>query len=389
MNTEIFKTFTIDDFILDEDFREIVQNSDSSDRLNDLLERFPEKRREINLAIQVIRGLEVKKFHQPYHRKKELWQQIIHFQKKQIRFFYFKVAASILLLIGFGSATFYLTKQVRIDRAIVANIPPPSDNATLILANGKTVSISSKQSTVKYSSDGSGILVNDSSVIADSVSDDRLNQLIVPYGKHSYILLSEGTRVWLNSGSKLVFPSIFKGNTREVYLEGEAFFEVASNEQKPFYVKTDAFKTKVYGTKFVIQAYKLDNAYSIVLVEGKVSMNVNKNSVSQEIFLTPNQKATITKGKEIFEIVNVENTDLYTAWVEGYLTFSNTEVADLLKRVSRYYNITIEMELTDDVEKIYGKLDLKDNCDRVLDGIAFISKTKYEKRGNKYVFMSN
>jgi ferric-dicitrate binding protein FerR (iron transport regulator) len=259
----------------------------------------------------------------------------------------------------------------------------------LILANGKTVSISSKQSTVKYSSDGSGIMVNDSSVIADSVSDDRLNQLIVPYGKHSYILLSEGTRVWLNSGSKLVFPSIFKGNTREVYLEGEAFFEVASNDEKPFYVKTDAFKTKVYGTKFDIQAYKLDNAYSIVLVEGKVSMNVNKNSVSQEIFLTPNQKATITKGKEIFEIVNVENTDLYTAWVEGYLTFSNTEVADLLKRVSRYYNITIEMELTDDVEKIYGKLDLKDNCDRVLDGIAFISKTKYEKRGNKYVFMSN
>lgn len=383
-----FKFYTTDDFILDENFREIVRESGSTDRLKELLESLPEKQQEINLAVHVIRGLHVEKFQQPVKRKHELWQQIPQNQKRQVRFLYLKYAASLLLLIGLGSAVFYLATPKRIDQAIVAKVYP-SNNATLILADGKKIIIRSKQSTVQYSADGSGIMVNDSSSIAQAVSDDGLNQMIVPYGKHSYILLSDGTKVWLNSGSKLIFPPVFKENTREVFLVGEALFDVTKNKEKPFYVKTDAFRMKVYGTKFNVQAYQQDNDYSIVLVEGKVSMNTNKDLPSQEVFLAPNQKATISKGEEKFEITNVENTEFYTVWVEGYLTFKNEEISDLLKRVSRYYNVTIETELPDYVEKIYGKLDLKDDLERVLDGIAFISKTKYEKKGNKYVFMIN
>ncbi|MCX6222890.1 MAG: FecR family protein [Bacteroidia bacterium] len=388
MNLEHFKLYTTDDFIFDDDFRKIVQESGHSDRLKVLLENLPEKRNEINIAVHVLRGLHVERFHQPYQRKKDLWHQILQAQKKQVRFMYFRYAASLLLLIGVGSAVLYIAAKKNVDKVIVAN-NPPSDNATLILADGKEVSISSKQSTVHFSSDGSGIVVNDTSGVAQAVSNDGLNQMIVPYGKRSFVLLSEGTKVWLNSGSKLVFPSVFKGKTREVYLEGEALFDVTKNNEKPFYVKTDVFKMKVYGTKFNVQAYLQDNAYSIVLVEGKVSMNINNSVQLTEVFLAPNQKASLTKGQGNFEINNVENTEIYTAWIEGYLTFVNEEVPDLLKRVSRYYNVTIETELPDNVEKIYGKLDLKDDLERVLDGIAFISKTKYKKEGNKYVFMAN
>jgi len=387
MNLEYFKTYTTDDLILDEDFREIVRESSSDNRLKELLENLPEKREEINLAVQILRGLHSKNIHQANKRKEELWQQILRQQKKRIRLpFYLKLAASFFLLIGIGSAVLYLTTYKQSEKIIVSN-EPPSDDTRLILANGKTVSISSKQSKIQYSPDGSGIMVNDTSGIAQPVSDEEPNQMIVPYGKRSNIILSDGTRVWLNSGSKLVFPPAFKGKSREVILEGEAFFEVTRDAEKPFYVKTDAFRMKVYGTKFNVKAYQQDHAYNIVLVEGKVSMNLNEDLQAQEVFLAPSQKASISKGDEKFVITTVENTDAYTAWVNGYLTFTNEEVTDVLKRVSRYYNATIEIELPPNIEKIYGKLDLKDDLERVLDGIAFISKTKYKKLDNKYVFM--
>ncbi len=388
MDQERFITYTTDDFILDEDFREIVRESASTDRLKELLENHPEKQYEINLAAEIIIGLQVEKFQQTHNKKQDLWQSILKSQKRQFRILFLKVAASIVLMIGIGGSAFYVSTHRQVDNVVV-NKTLPSENATLILADGKAVAISSKQSTVHYSTDGSGIVVNDSSSLSQSVVDDGLNQMIIPYGKRSFIMLSEGTKVWLNSGSKLVFPPSFKGKTREVFLEGEALFDVAPNNEKPFYVKTERFKMKVYGTKFNVQVYQQDNDYSIVLIEGKVSLKVENNLPEKEIFLEPNQKATISKDKDSFEITNVENTEFYTAWVEGYLTFTNEEVTGLLKRVSRYYNVTIETNLPENAEKIYGKLDLKDDLKRVLDGIAFISKTKYEKQGNKYIFINN
>jgi len=383
MNTERYKTYKTDDFIYDEDFRGIVRSSSSDDRLKEFLESMPEKRYEINLAVQIIRGLHKTKFQQSANRKKELWQKIETKQKKHVQLSFVRYAASFLLLLCAGSTLFYFTTRNQSDKSIVAK---NTNDAQLILANGKTVSISSKQSTIKYSSDGSGILVNDSSGVGQSVEGMGLNKLIVPFGKRSLITLSDGTKVWLNSGSTLSFPPAFRGKTREVNLTGEAFFDVTHNKEKPFYVKTDAFKMKVYGTRFDVRAYEQDKDYNIVLVEGKVSMNSSNNSRSKEVFLSPNHKATISRGAEDFEISDVDNMETYTSWTEGYLTFSNSDISDLLKQVSRYYNATIEVNMPTNNEKIYGKLDLKDNLERVLDGIAFISKTNYKKIGNKYVF---
>jgi len=389
MDAENFKSYTAEEFVHDEYFREIVRESGSTNRLSQLLEELPEKRHEIETAVYLVRGLDVNMFQQPYLRKKELWNPILQAHRRQVRLLYFRYAASLLLLIGIGSTIFYFTTIKKVDGVMVVNTTP-TDNAILILGNGKKVSINSKQSIVEMASDGSEIMVNDSSVISQSVSDNALNQIIIPYGKRSYVLLSDGTKVWLNSGSKLVFPTVFKGKTREVLLEGgEALFDVAKNKEKPFFVKTDAFRMKVYGTKFNVQAYLQDNEYNIVLVEGKVSMLANRGLQSQEIFLAPNQKATFSKGNGNFEITKVENTLFYTAWIDGYLTFTDEEVTNVLKRISRYYNVTIEVVLPDKVEKIYGKLDLKDDVEKVLDGLAFISKTKYEKKGDKYVFINN
>ena len=387
MDAQQYNHYTVDDFILDDDFRKIVSKSGSND-LNELINNFPEKKTEILLAAKLIRNLQPGDFYQSDIRKKELWHQLVKQQNRKTRFLYFRYAASFLLLVGIGSIAYFLIDQKQTSQ-IATPTELPANDAFLILSNGKAVAINSKQSTVQYSSDGSGVLVNDSSTIAQPVSEEGFNQMIVPYGKRSFMILSEGTKVWLNSGSKLIFPPAFKGKAREVVLEGEAFFDVAPNVEKPFYVKTDVFRMKVYGTKFNIQAYRQDKDYNIVLVEGKVSMNSNSDLQAKEVFLAPNQKASIIKGDQKIDVTMVENTNIYTAWVDGYLTFSNEELPVLLERVSRYYNAEIEIDPNANIETIYGKLDLKDDLEPVLDGIAFISKTSYIKQGNKYIFKTN
>lgn len=386
MDTEKYKNFTTDDFILDDNFREIVSKPGSNILLREFIENFPEKESEIILAVKLIQNLYAGEFQQSEIRKNSLWNQIVEQQNRKKRFLYFRYAASFLLFVGISSVVYFVANRKQAEQVVVTELPVP--DALLILADGKTMSISSKQSTIQYSADGSGIIV-DSAGVVQHISSDGVNQMIVPYGKRSFITLSEGTKVWMNSGSRLVFPPAFKGETREVILEGEAFFDVAHDAQKPFFVKTDAFTMKVYGTKFNVQAYTQDQSYNIVLVEGKVGMNLNENLASSEVFLAPNQKALITKGEKTFDISEVENMEVYTAWMDGYLTFTNEDISVLLKKVSRYYNVDIEIDLPENWEKIYGKLDLKEDFERVLDGIAFISKTRYEKRDNKYIFFSN
>ncbi len=388
MDIEQYKSYAADDFVLDEDFRKIVKSHDRGSKIEELKNTFPNQANEIDLAVKIILNLQQGKVEQSEARKQELWLQIKQGERKRLRLNYFRYAASLLLLAGLAGSLFYLrNEKPRVETMVSESLP--SDNALLILSDGKTVPISSKKSTIQYTPDGSGITVNDSSGIAQPMVAKGLNQLIVPFGKRSFITLSEGTKVWLNSGSKLIFPPVFDENKREVTLEGEGFFEVTPDKKKPFLVKTNTFTMKVYGTKFNVQAYNQDQDYSVVLVEGKVGMNTNEKNPSSEVFLAPNQKALISKGEKTFDITEVENMEIYTAWVDGYLTFANEDISILLKKISRYYNVDIESELPEDWEKIYGKLDLKEDLERVLDGVAFISKSRYEKRDNKYIFSSN
>lgn len=391
MKTECFTNYTSEDFIFDKDFRELVQNPDEADTLKNLIESFPDKRYEMNLAIKVIRGLRVEKFHQSQKRKEELWQQVITTPRKQVQWSFIRYAAAILLLIAVGSLVYVVdrndfrsglsAKMTDLTRSAAGN----EDEVLLVLSNGRCVNVSSKESTVKYSADGSKISVNDSEIVNQQIKNCTFNKVIVPYGKRSTITLSDGTKIWLNSGSTLIFPPVFTGKSRNVQLIGEGFFDVTHNKERPFNVKTDAFNMKVYGTKFDIQSYKQDNASSVILVEGKVSMKSN-DDISKEVFLSPNQRATVVDGSSRIDIDEIENTEEYISWTEGYLSFSDEDITHLLKRVSRYYNVDIDVTSIKKGDKIFGKLDLKDDIEKVLDGISFISNTKFKKVGTKYEF---
>lgn len=385
-DSEFYQGYDAKDFIDDEEIRHILQGSDPNLSVEKLISILPGKEEEINLAMKILRGLRLPQIDLPPQRRDELWKEILVEHRKTSHFSrYFAIAASILLLIGLGGTILYYSVRQKPEVVIAVNKTP--SKASLILSDGKTLSFGSAQSSVHYLADGKGILLNDSSGITRSEHNGGIDQLIVPFGKRANIILSDGTKVFLNSGSSLKFPALFNNRTREVTLEGEAYFEVTPDKDKPFFVNTEAFNVKVYGTKFNIQAYSSDESSNIVLVEGKVSMNLAKTENSPEIFLEPNQQGSISKGEANFVINQIENPSLYTAWIEGYLTFNNDDIINVLRRVSRYYNVEIETTLPEKREKIYGKLVLKDNMERVLDGISFISKTKYHKQADKYIFM--
>lgn len=384
--TELFKRYTTDDLVLDERFRKIVKGEVGSDRfLEKFIEKYPEKRETVFLAIKILNELQTDRYEQPSKLKLDIWERIVKKNKRQIRLTYFRFAATLLLIIVIGSASFYFFNQKPDSEYFVALKDPSDKNVSLILSDGNEFVIKNKQSEVRYSSDGTGISVNDTITLKQTARDEGINQIIVPFGKRSNIILSDGTRVWLNSGSRLVYSLVFKGKKREVFLEGEAFFDVAKNPDKPFYVKTDAYSIKVYGTKFNVTAYKQDNQLNTILFEGKVSLNVYDRVFSKEVFLAPDQKATFCEADKNFQISEVDNIENYIAWIDGYLFFNDEGISDVIKKVSRYYNINIEFMLPGDRTRISGKLDLKDNPERVLRGLAILSGTRFLKQGDKYV----
>jgi len=253
------------------------------------------------------------------------------------------------------------------------------------MSDGEQIDINNKESRIQYNRLGTSILVDDTIRLEQNNNTNGFNQMIVPYGKRSYLLLSDGTQVWINSGSRLVYAPQFTGDTREVFLEGEAYFEVAKDASKPFYVRTDAFTINVLGTKFNVKAYKDDMEYTTVLVEGKVSMKVQDQFFSKDVILAPNQKLTLMKGQDDFQRSNVDDTGFYTNWIYGYLEFKNANLSDVLKSIQRYYNIDIELNTRDQSSIVSGKLDLKSEPDRVLTGLGLLSHTKIIKSDNKYV----
>jgi transmembrane sensor len=387
MFTKLYRTYSTEDFILDENFRKIIRGKLGSTKfLEKLIEKLPEKSEEIELAVGILQELNTEQSFHSSDYKRKLWQEILHQHKRRVRLQFFRYAATILLLLGFGSASYYLLKKQPSLEDFAASNKVSYKNAALILADGKKIDISSKESKVQYTTDGVNVSVNDTTKMGQENADNGFNQLIVPYGKRSTITLSDGTKVWLNSGSRLVYTPAFTGKSREVYLEGEGYFEVTKNEKRPFFVRTDAIQVKVYGTKFDVQAYKSDNEYSTILIEGKISLDLKDKSLSEEIFLTPNQKASLSKEQREIQLSNVENFENYIGWIDGYLTFQNETVSELIKQVAHYYNITIDSRLEGNLTKISGKLDLKDDPERVVNTLALISKTRYFKRDNKYLF---
>ncbi len=174
------------------------------------------------------------------------------------------------------------------------------------------------------------------------------NKLYVPYGKTFQIELSDGTVVHLNAGSTLKFPVKFvKGMSREVFLNGEAYFIVSKDKKDSFIVSTNDISTEVYGTEFNVSCYENDNNRDVVLVEGSIGVYSTASEITKQdlVMLTPNEKASFDKQSKNITTKNVKVYN-YIAWKDGVLMFENEKFENILKRLERHYNVSIQNNYT-------------------------------------------
>lgn len=198
----------------------------------------------------------------------------------------------------------------------------------------------------------------------NAINEDEViayQTLFVPAGQRAEITLPDQTKVWINSQSTLKYPIKFGKGSRQVELEGEAFFSVTKDSLNPFRVKTSSINIKVLGTEFNLKAYT-EKIAEVSLLEGKVELTSSVNSKPLE--MKPHEKIIYTDGKYTKEALRDLN---YFRWREGLICFENESVGDILKKLELYYDIKIEAKNNDFIKATYsGKFRTKDGIEQVL-----------------------
>ena len=303
-------------------------------------------------------------------------------------FMKYAAVALIFTVIG-GMLVYYNTKKDnRFETFTHQSIPGSlaTNGPLLITSNGKNVELKKTHSTIDYTRKGAVVLNNDS-VLSTSEDDSHImNQLVIPYGNQSHVVLSDNTVVYLNAGSRLVYPTQFTGKTREVLLFGEAYFDVAKNPDKPFIVKTSNLDIKVLGTKFNVSSYAEDNLIQTVLKEGSVSVRRNgAGFFEKDIIMKPNQMTSFDKTTSQTKIQEVDS-NYYTLWTKGLLSFEEIDFARVIKKLERFYNISITFsDPQKQIIRISGKLDLKRSRKEVIEYLEKVSMSRFElENENQY-----
>ncbi|ATP55067.1 anti-sigma factor [Pedobacter ginsengisoli] len=257
-------------------------------------------------------------------------------------------AASILILLGTGLLFYKLFPDHSEVPTELVQVPilPGKNKAMLTLADGTKIVLDDSKNGEISRKNGVLITKTDSGSLAyyteknQTVTPDKMafNTLYVPRGGQYQITLQDGTKVWMNSESKLYFPVTSNGKDRRVRLTGEAYFEVAHNKRLPFKVQTGDQIVSVLGTHFNIKGYPEDSAIATTLLQG--SVRISKLSTGQAKMLVPGQQSNLSETGKDIEISYVK-TDQAIAWKNGYFLFDNQDIKSVMKTISRWYNVDV------------------------------------------------
>lgn len=388
-----YERYTVDDFLADDLFlRWVLQPGPEEDKFwKKYLDEHPGKKKDIEEARFICSVFQVRQKKLSLDETYEIWDGVLRLSRrsKASRIAgLLKYAAVFMLLFVSGAVAYYFydhnTAQTHFD--LVSDAPPVGSEAKIVLSDGSEISLEKKESRINYSSSGDQLIVNNDTVKQNQFSGtEAINKIIIPYGKKSVIQLSDGTMVWLNAGSQLVYPSVFIRDKREVALTGEAYFDVVENPDKPFIVKTSGLAVTVLGTKFDVSAYPEDKFVETVLESGSVSLEVNRHTAfnkNRKLVLKPNQKGTLNRDDGEMTLMAVD-VSRYTSWKDGMLKMEREDLNRVLKKIERYYNIRIE--LRDPLAGgflISGKLDLKNSPEETLNSIRLTVPIDWTRKSN-------
>ena len=321
---------------------------------------------------------------------KEVKSRIRQEESKITRFHFIKntlkYAAIFCLIFGLG---YYSNNNYVSNNEVEKIIPKKNDIVLTSKDNGEVVieKDDNKTDDKKIIPKINLIQKSDQLIYDNNIDIKELvyHSLKVPYGKRFNIVFSDGSKAYLNSGSFIRYPVKFiEDKKREVFLEGEAFFDVAENKNELFIVNSKGIYVEVYGTKFNVRNYSEDFNSDIVLVEG--SVGINNPEVSELTILKPGFKGSV--NKENFRVTTSKvNTKIYTSWIDGEVIFRNETFSQILKKLERLYNVTIINNKNESLDEVFNAaINVEnENIEQVLEYFNKIYNIEYQIFNNKII----
>ena len=321
------------------------------------------------------------------------------------RFYKWSISAAVILILS-GLGFFYypkrsnflevVNKPINKENNVISkdtlvskvDIIPGGSKAMLTLANGKKISLTevnigmlAEQANVQITKIADGQLVY--SILPNqqenSILIDQYNTIETPKGGRYQLQLPDGTKVWLNSASKLTYPSSFSNHkNRKVELNGEAYFEVAKDNARPFLVKTIMQEVEVLGTHFNISSYEDEPAVKTTLLEGSVKV---RGFNGKDKVLKPGQQSTLTINEIVVENVNKEQ--LVSALKNDQFIFESDDIQYVMRMIARWYNVEIEYEGIIPESKFGGAISKFENISEVLKSLESTGRVKFRIEGRR------
>ena len=298
-----------------------------------------------------------------------------------------RAVAAVLMPVLFVGTLYYLYSETRQNKALIASsegqrtaILPGSTKASLRLADGQLVQLDSAANGLVAKQGAVNILMSHGGLAYESQGHEgsmTYNTLITHNGEQYSLLLSDGTKVWLNSASSLYFPVAFTGKERRVELSGEAYFEVARDAGKPFYVASDGQEIEVLGTNFNVKAYPNEGVVETTLLQGKVRVN-------GKCALSPGQQAQLKKGS--VSVKNDVDVNAVIAWKNGRFNFDSADVSEVLRQLERWYDIQVVLPAGKTGDHFSGTIPRSASLDQVLR-ILQNNRVHFDLKGRRLVLL--
>ena len=312
-------------------------------------------------------------------------------RQRRRRIFRWRMWGSVaaVLALGIGMACWWWMKRDEVpqEAVYVAYQEPDRSKVHLVTATGEVLDLSATVSLDTLEIDGQAVIRNATGLVyapQDSCADDscrRMNEVYVPRGAEFNLVLSDGSHVWLNSDSRLRYPSVFRGDVREVEVSGEVFFEVARDERSPFVVKVEGLEVVVLGTKFNVNT-RVAERIQTTLVEGQVAVNL---PAGQSVVLEPGEMASanVVSGEVRSEQVNVQK---YVAWRYGRFCFEEATMEEIMRELALWYDVEVEYRNGAlKSERFTGSLPRSESIMQILKKIEQTTYVHFHVAGNRII----
>lgn len=316
------------------------------------------------------------------------WDKLLQFrsEQKKTKIFWlsswktYAVAASVVVLLGIGGVMLYQSRKVNHpivqgkenQAPMVADAKPGEFKARLVLADGSSV-ILDTTTTGQLAKQGNVKVINkDGKLVYQQEQQNEnapilYNTLQTTKGQTYATVLSDGSRIWLNSESSIRYPVTFRGEERKVYITGEAYFEVTNLGGKmPFRVNVGDMEIEVLGTHFNINAYPDEAVIKTTLLEGKVKVNYRAKTA----ILKPGQQSQVKSESGTLQTIDNADVEQAIAWKNGFFQFNNDDLKTVMRQISRWYDLDIEYQGNVPNEIFGGRMDRSSKASEVLTILA-------------------